>query len=96
MKATCRYVSTVCMHKKEPQKLPEHTSEHVKHFSGGVPDPPPHTRQMIIIAGGEPELCRRRHAKREGGVYAAPYALRVRKPSCPECSVHVLCLCRKV
>ena len=27
------------------------------------------TRQMII-AGGEPELCRRRHAKREGGVYA--------------------------
>ena len=53
------------------------------------------TRQMIIIAGGEPELCRRRHAKREGGVYAAPYALRVRK-SCPECSVHVLCLCRKV
>ena len=28
------------------------------------------TRQMMIIAGGEPELCRRRHAKREGGVYA--------------------------
>ena len=27
------------------------------------------TRQMMIIAGGEPELCRRRHAKREGGVY---------------------------
>ena len=53
------------------------------------------TRQMMIIAGGEPELCRRRHAKREGGVYAPPYALRVRK-SCPECSVHVLCLCRKV
>ena len=53
------------------------------------------TRQMIIIAGGEPELCHRRHAKREGGVYAPPYALRVRK-SCPECSVHVLCLCRSV
>ena len=53
------------------------------------------TRQMMIIAGGEPELCRRRHAKRESGVYAPPYALRVRK-SCPECSVHVLCLCRKV
>ena len=33
---------------------------------------------MMIIAGGEPELCRRRHAKREGGVYAPPYALRVR------------------
>ena len=31
----------------------------------------------MIIAGGEPELCRRRHAKREGGVYAPPYALRV-------------------
>ena len=38
-----------------------------------------YTRQMIIIAGGEPELCHRRHAKREGGVYAPPYALRVRK-----------------
>ena len=35
-----------------------------------------YTRQMIIIAGGEPELCHRRHAKREGGVYAPPYALR--------------------
>ena len=54
-----------------------------------------YTRQMMIIAGGEPELCRRRHAKREGGVYASPYALRVRK-SCPESSVHVLCLCKKV
>ena len=28
------------------------------------------TRQMMIIAGGEPELCCRWHAKREGGVYA--------------------------
>ena len=28
------------------------------------------TRQMMVIAGGEPELCCRRHAKREGGVYA--------------------------
>ena len=53
------------------------------------------TRQMIIIVGGEPELCHRRHAKGEGGVYAPPYALRVRE-SCPECSVHVLCLCRSV
>ena len=53
------------------------------------------TRQMMIIAGGEPKQCRRQHAKREGGVYAPPYALHVRK-SCPECSVHVLCLCRKV
>ena len=36
------------------------------------------TRQMMIIAGGEPELCCRRHAiKREGGVYGHPYALRV-------------------
>ena len=52
------------------------------------------TRQMMIIAGGEHELCCRRHAKREGGVYAPPYALCVCK-SCPECSVHVLCLCRK-
>ena len=50
---------------------------------------------MMIIAGGEPELCCRQHAKREGGVYARPYALHVRK-SCPECSVHLLCLCRKV
>ena len=32
-----------------------------------------YTRQIIIAsAGGEPELCHRRHAKREGGVYAAP------------------------
>ena len=38
------------------------------------------TRQMMIIAGGEPELCCRRHAiKREGGVYGRPYALRVRE-----------------
>ena len=34
---------------------------------------------MIIIGGGEPELCCRRHAKREGGVYARPYALRMRE-----------------
>ena len=32
---------------------------------------------MMIIAGGEPELCCRWHAKREGGVYGHPYALRV-------------------
>ena len=43
---------------------------------------------MIIIAGGEPELCRRRHAKREDGVYAPPYALRVRK-FCPD----AVCTC---
>ena len=53
------------------------------------------SRQMMIIAGGEPELCRRRHVKWEGGVYACPYALRVCK-FCQECGVHVLCLCRKV
>ena len=47
------------------------------------------TRQMMIIAGGDPEMCCRWHAKREGGVYGRPYALRVRK-SCPECSVHVV------
>ena len=41
------------------------------------------TRQMMIITGGEPELCCRQHAKRGGGVYGRPYALRVRK-SCPE------------
>ena len=34
---------------------------------------------MIIIGEGEPELCCRCHAKREGGVYARPYALRVRE-----------------
>ena len=47
------------------------------------------TRQMMIIAGGEPELCCRRHAERKGGVYGRPYTLRVHK-SCPECSVHVV------
>ena len=52
------------------------------------------TRQMMIIAGGEPELCCRRHGKGEGGVYGRPYVLRVRK-SCLECSVHMFCLCRK-
>ena len=37
------------------------------------------TRQMMIIAGGEPELCcsMARCAKREGGVYVRPYAFRV-------------------
>ena len=49
---------------------------------------------MIIIVGGEPELyygmAQRGMAKQEGGVYACPYALHVRK-SCPECSVYVLC-----
>ena len=41
--ATCRlYVCTVGMHKKEPQKPQEHTSEHVKsQFSGDVPPDPP-------------------------------------------------------
>ena len=53
-----------------------------------------YTRQMMIITGGEPELCCRRHAKREGGVYAHLYALSVRK--CPEWGEHVLCLCRKL
>ena len=53
-----------------------------------------YTREVTIIAGGEPELCCGmagvvRHAKREGGVYARPYTLRVRK-SCPECGVHVM------
>ena len=58
------------------------------------------TRQMMIIAGGEPELCHRRHAKREGGggggsMHPCMHFVSVLK-SCPECSVHVLCLCRKV
>ena len=54
----------------------------------------------MMIAGGEPELCygmalRGMPAKREGGVYVRPYALRVRKP-CPECGVHMhVVLCRK-
>ena len=43
-----------------------------------------------VNPGGNPELCFRRHAKRDGEVYARQYALRVRK-SCPECSMHVLC-----
>ena len=54
------------------------------------------TRQMMIIAGGEPELCRRRHAKREGGVYAPRRHYVSILKSCPECSVYVLCLCREV
>ena len=33
----------------------------------------------MIIAGGKPKLCCRRHAKQEGGVYGHPYALRVCK-----------------
>ena len=36
-----------------------------------------------------------RHAKWEGRVYACIQAYALCK-SCPECSVHVLCLCRKV
>ena len=48
-----RYVLYACT-KKEPQKPPEHTSEHVKHqnFSGGVPPDPTPT---IYIMG--PALC---------------------------------------
>ena len=36
------YVCTVCMHKKEPQKPPEHASEHVKpqNFLGACPQTP--------------------------------------------------------
>ena len=36
------YVCTVCMHKKEPQKPPEHASEHVKpqNFLGACPQSP--------------------------------------------------------
>ena len=47
------------------------------------------TRQMIVIVGGEPELCcdmARRGAARLServGVYVRPHALRVRK-CCPE------------
>ena len=44
----------------------------------------------MIIAGGEPDLCCSmawRGAKREGGVYARTYALRVQ---------NAVCLCRKV
>ena len=35
------YIFTVCMHEKEPQELPEHTSEHVKSW-GRAPRPPSH------------------------------------------------------
>ena len=45
----------------------------------------------MIIAGGEPELCCRRHAKQEGGVYGRPMHY-VCVKSCPECSVHMLYL----
>ena len=40
--ATCRYVCTVCMHKKKTQKPPEHTLEHVKpqNFLGARPQTP--------------------------------------------------------
>ena len=47
---------------------------------------------MMIIAGGEPELCCRWHAKREGGVYAHPYVLRmctvslVQNVACTSCA----------
>ena len=76
--------------------LPSHSSSNIHVYASDQKWNYLHvTRQMMIIAGGEPELCCRRHAKREGGVYGRPYALRVRK-SCPECSVHMLCLCRKV
>jgi len=33
----------------------------------------------MIIGGGEPELCCRRHAKREGGVYARPSCITLRE-----------------
>ena len=50
-----------------------------------------YTRQMIIVVG-KPELyCGmmwRGMAKREGGIYACPYALCVHK-SCPECGACV-------
>ena len=41
------------MHKKEPEKPSDHTSEHVK-FSGGVPPDPPHTvwAQLFLFALG--------------------------------------------
>ena len=36
------YICTVCMHEKEPQESPKHTSEHVKisKFPGNVPPDP--------------------------------------------------------
>ena len=53
----------------------EVTFLHISILTQHYARPPPregynyYTRQMMIIAGGEPELCCRRHAKREGGVY---------------------------
>ena len=40
--ATCRYICAVCMHEKEPQEPPEHTSQHVKsqNFLGVCPQTP--------------------------------------------------------
>ena len=54
------------------------------------------TRQMMIIAGSEPELCQcRRHAiMQEGGVYGRLYALYVL--SRMQCAHVVLMTCRKV
>ena len=48
--ATCRYVCAVCMLEMEPQKPPEHTSEHVKsqNFLGVCPQPP--LTQSIVCA----------------------------------------------
>ena len=37
---------TVCVHQKELQEPPEHSSEHVK-FPGGVPPDPPHIIHFV-------------------------------------------------
>ena len=47
--STWRYICTVCMHQKEPQKPSQHTSEHVKsqNFLGECPQTPPHTIHFV-------------------------------------------------
>ena len=51
------------------------------------------TRQMMIIAGGEPELCCRRHAERKGGSMDA--RIHYVCISLVQNAVYTLCLCRK-
>ena len=62
--ATGRYVCTVCRLEKEPQKPPEHTSEHVKSqkkkFWGRAPRHPIYSRgPTLCICPGPPQSSRR-------------------------------------
>ena len=58
--ATGRYVCNVCMHEKEPQKPPEHTSE-PQNFLGAYPRPPHTIYSMgptFYICLGLPQFSR--------------------------------------